>query len=145
MGGMVYYASLDEPELKKGDVALLSVEVLDVNTIENHINLKTIFLVKNYGNKTMTIPMISYELFANGKSIGTSSYSTEDIPMTGRALFLPGLEMPLDSTIKIKLTEKINDVYNAIANGEYVEYSVKGMYTIETAWHLIEKEFESSL
>ena len=32
---MVYYASLDEPELKKGDVALLSVEVLDVNTIEN--------------------------------------------------------------------------------------------------------------
>jgi len=145
MGGMVYYASLDAPELEKGDVVLLSVEVLDVNTIENHINLETIFLVKNYGNKTMTIPMIAYELFANGVSLGTSSYSTEDIPMTGRALFLPGLEMPLESTIKIKLTEKINDVYNAIAKGENVEYSVKGMYTIETAWHLIEKEFEGSL
>ena len=142
---MVYYSGLDAPELEKGEVILMSVEVLDVNTIDNHINLETIFLVKNHGNKTMTIPMISYELFANGESLGTSSYSTEDIPMTGRALFLPGLEMPLDSQIKIKLTEKINDVYNAIANGEYVEYSVKGMYPIETAWHLIEKEFEGSL
>ncbi len=119
--------------------------IVEIDSIENRLFLNVVFGITNYGERTVTVPEISFELFANGKSVGTSSYSTEDIPMTGRALFLPGLEMPLDSQIKIKLTEKINDVYNAIANGEYVEYSVKGMYTIETAWHLIEMEFESSL
>jgi len=107
--------------------------------------LKVSFLITNHGERTFVIPVISYELFANGKSIGTSSYSVEDIPMTGRAPFYPGAEIPLDSYLKIFLTESNSDEYLAIVNDESVEFSVKGQYTIETAWQLVEKEFESSL
>ena len=142
---MVGVSLLDIPELEKSQLRLGSVEVTGINTIENHAKLKVSFLITNHGERTFVIPVISYELFANGKSIGTSSYSVEDIPMTGRAPFYPGAEIPLDSYLKISLTESNSDEYLAIVNGESVEFSVKGQYTIETAWQLIEKEFESSL
>jgi hypothetical protein len=47
--------------------------------------------------------------------------------------------------MKIFQTEDYNDEYLAIVNGEYVEFSVKGQYTVETAWQLLDIEFESSL
>jgi len=145
MAAMVGVSVMDIPELEKSEIRLASVEVTDVNTIDDRITMKTSFLITNHGAKTFVIPVISYELFANGKSIGTSSYSVEDIPMTGRAPFYPGAEIPLDSIIKIVLSESNSDEYFALVNGEHVEFSVKGQYTIETAWQLIEKEFESSL
>ncbi len=142
---MVGVSLLDIPELEKSQLRLGSVEVTDVNTIDNHAKLKISFLITNHGERTFVIPVISYELFANGKSIGTSSYSVEDIPMTGRAPFYPGAEIPLESFMKIFQTEDNSDEYLAIVNGESVEFSVKGQYTIETAWQLIEKEFDSPL
>ena len=142
---MMGVSLMDIPELEKSQIRLGSVEVTGVNTIENHAKLKVSFLITNHGERTFVIPVISYELFANGKSLGTSSYSVEDIPMTGRAPFYPGAEIPLDSSLKIFLTENNSDEYLAIINGESVEFSVKGQYTIETAWQLIEKDFESSL
>ena len=142
---MMGVSLMDIPELEKSQLRLGSVEVTGINTIENHAKLKVSFLITNHGERTFVIPVISYELFANGKSIGTSSYSVEDIPMTGRAPFYPGAEIPLDSSLKIFLTENNSDEYLAIINGESVEFSVKGQYTIETAWQLIEKDFESSL
>jgi|TARA_B100001750_G_scaffold59226_1_gene46948 hypothetical protein len=145
MFAMVGVSLMDIPELEKSQLRLGSVEVTGVNTIENHAKLKVSFLITNHGERTFVIPVISYELFANGKSLGTSSYSVEDIPMTGRAPFYPGAEIPLDSFLKISLTENNSDEYLAIINGESVEFSVKGQYTIETAWQLVEKDFESSL
>ena len=145
MFAMVGVSLMDIPELEKSQLRLGNVEVIDINTIDNHAELKVSFLITNHGERTFVIPVISFELFANGKSIGTSSYSVEDIPMTGRAPFYPGAEIPLDSHLKIFLTESNSDEYLAIINGEPVEFSVKGQYTIETAWQLVEKEFESSL
>jgi len=145
MFAMVGVSLMDIPELEKSQIRLGSVEVTGINTIENNAKLKVSFLITNHGERTFVIPVISYELFANGKSIGTSSYSVEDIPMTGRAPFYPGAEIPLDSYLKIFLTENNSDEYLAIINGEVVEFSVKGQYTIETAWQLVEKDFESSL
>ena len=142
---MMGVSLMDIPELEKSQLRLGSVEVTGINTIENHAKLKVSFLITNHGERTFVIPVISYELFANGKSIGTSSYSVEDIPMTGRAPFYPGAEIPLDSYMKISLTESNSDEYLAIVNGEFVEFSVKGQYTIETAWQLLEKEFDSTL
>ena len=142
---MMGVSLMDIPELEKSQLRLGSVEVTGINTIENHAKLKVSFLITNHGERTFVIPVISYELFANGKSIGTSSYSVEDIPMTGRAPFYPGAEIPLDSYLKISLTESNSDEYLAIVNGEFVEFSVKGQYTIETPWQLLEHELHSTL
>ena len=45
----------------------------------------------------------------------------------------------------INLTDDIEDVYNAIAVGENLDYRVVGQYTVETAWQVIDMQFESSI
>ena len=145
MGFFVFYASLDNPELEKIEIELASVNLIDVNSIENHATLETSFLIKNPSEKTFTIAIISYELFANGNSIGTGQYSTVDIPMPGRAAFYPGSEIALKNFFKLTLDDNNVQEYQSITNGENVQYRVKGEVTVENAWSIIEKNFESSL
>ena len=145
MGGIVYYSTLDFPELEKSELELLSVDVVEIDSISNRMYLKLIFGVTNYGERTVTVPEISFELFANGKSLGSSSYSVSDIPLNGRALMLSGMQVPLQSEITINLTDDIKDIYEDISNGENLNYRVIGQYTIETAWHVIDIPFDSSI
>jgi len=145
MGGIVYYSTLDFPELEKSELELLSVDVVEVNSIDNRMYLELVFGVTNHGERTVTVPEISYELFANGKSLGSSSYSVSDIPLNGRALLLSGMQLPLATEITINLTDDIKDVYEAIAAGESLDYRATGQYTIETAWQVIDTKFESSI
>jgi len=145
MGGIVYYSTLDFPELEKSELELLSVDVVEVNSIDNRMYLELVFGVTNYGERTVTVPEISYELFANGKSLGSSSYSVSDIPLNGRALMLSGMQVPLVAEITINQTDDIKDIYEAIAVGESLDYRVTGQYTIETAWQVIDLQFDSSI
>jgi LEA14-like dessication related protein len=145
MGGIVYYASLDNPQLEQVEIELSNVELIDVNSIENRAKLQTTFLVKNPSEKTFTVSIITYELFANGNSIGTGQYSTQDIAMPGRAAFYPGSEIPLKSTFQLVLSDVNIQEYQSITRGESIQYSVKGIITTETAWSLVEKEFQSSM
>jgi len=144
LGGIVYYSTLDFPELEKSELELLSVDVVEVDSIQNRMHLELVFGVTNYGERTVTVPEISFELFANGKSLGSSSYSVSDIPLNGRALMLPGMQVPLVGEITINLTDDIKDVYEAIAAGESLGYRVTGQYTIETAWQIMDIQFDSS-
>ncbi|KAG2480248.1 MAG: hypothetical protein NPMRd3_90004 [Nitrosopumilales archaeon] len=145
MGFFVYYASLDNPELEKIEIELAGVDLKDVNSIENRATLEISLLIKNPSEKTFTIAIISYELFANGNSIGTGQYSTVDIPMPGRAAFYPGSEIALKNFFQLTLDDNNVQEYQSITNGENVQYRVIGEVTVETAWSIIEKNFESSL
>ena len=145
MGGFVYYASLDNPALEEIEIQLTDVEIIDVNNIENKAKLQTTFLVKNPSEKTFTVAIIAYELFVNDSSIGTGQYSTADIAMPGRAAFYPGSEIPLKNIFQLILTETNAPHYQSIIEGESVKYTVKGIVTVETAWSLVEKEFENSV
>ena len=145
MGGIVYYSTLDFPELEKSELELVSVDVVEIDSISNRMYLKLVFGVTNYGDRTVTVPVISYELFANGKSLGSSSYDVSDIPMNGRALMLSGMRVPLVGEMTVNLTDDIKDVYEAIVAGESLDYRVIGQYTIETAWQVVDIQFDSSI
>ena len=145
MGAIVYYSTLDFPELEKSELDLLSVDVVEIDSIENRIFLKIIFGITNNGERTVTVPEISFELFANGRSLGSSSYSISDIPMTGRVLLTSGLQVTVPAEITINLTDDNKDIYEAIAAGESLDYRVIGQYTIETAWQLLDLQFDSSI
>jgi len=145
MGAIVYYSTLDFPELEKSELDLLSVDVVEIDSIENRMFLKVIFGITNHGEKTVTVPVISYQFFANGEFMGTSNFSSEDIPLTGRALLISGMEIPFTTEIKINLTKENENEYMKIANGEHVDYSADGLYTIETAWQVIDVEFKNLL
>jgi len=145
MGGIVYYSTLDFPELEKSELELLSVDVVEVDSIQNRMHLDLVFGVTNHGERTVTVPEISFELFANGQSLGSSSYSISDIPMTGRVLLTSGLQVSVPGEITINLTDNNKDIYEAIAAGESLDYRVTGQYTIETAWQVIDIQFDSSI
>ena len=47
MGGIVYYASLDNDDLSMATIELQSVELTDVNSVESRATLQVIFLVEH--------------------------------------------------------------------------------------------------
>jgi len=144
MGGGVYYASLDNPQLEKATVELSTVELRDVNTIENRATMTVTFLVTNPSDLTFTIPLIAYELSGAGGPLGSASYSTEDVAMPGRAAFYPGTEIPLKSKFSFVLTDVNKTVYEKIVTGQHVEYSATGMITVESAWSIVEMNFDTN-
>ncbi len=145
MGGIVYYASLDNPALEKVEIELVSVEITDVNKIENKAKLQVTFLVTNPSEKTFTVPSISYQLYGDGVLIGPGQYSTEDVAMPGRAAFYPDASIPLDSRFVITSSEINSEIYQKLVNNEIQTFKTDGVITVETAWSIVEKEFESSI
>ena len=144
MGIIVWYASLDNPELEQVEVELLNVEIKDVNKIENSAKLEVTFLVKNPSEKTLTVPIIGYQLYADDQLLGSGQYSTEDIAMPGRAVFYPGAEIPLKNIFILNKSDINSEIYQAILDGRINNFSAEGSITTETSWSLIEKEFKTS-
>ena len=144
MGIIVWYASLDNPELEQVEIKLLNVEVKDVNKIENSAKLEITFLVKNPSKKTFTVPIIGYQLYADDKLLGSSQYSTEDIAMPGRAVFYSGVEIPLKNTFILNKSDVNSEIYQAVLDGNITSFSAEGSITTETSWSLVEKAFKTS-
>lgn len=145
MGGIVYYASLDNSQLEQVEVELSNVHIREVNTIESRAKLEVTFLVKNPSEKTFTVPVIGYKLFADGVLLGSGQYSTEDIAMPGRAVFYPGSEIPLKNTITLNRSDINEDIYNAVLNEQVTTFSAEGNVTSETSWSIIEKDFTTEM
>ena len=102
------------------------------------------FLVTNPSDLTFTVPLISYQLYGDGVSLGSASYSTEDVAMPGRAAFYPSTEIPLDNKFSFVLTDVNETVYEKIVTGQSVQYSATGMITVESAWSIVEMNFDSN-
>ena len=143
MGGIVYYASLDNDDLSMATIELGEVELIDVNSIENRATLKVTFLVSNPGDVTVTVPVISYQLYADGSEIGSGAYSTEDVAMPGRAAFYPDAEIPLKNKLTIVMSEMNETVYNKIVSGQVIQYAATGQMTVESAWSIVELDFDT--
>ena len=144
IGFFVWYASLDNPELEKVEIDLMGVEVGSINKVENTAELKINFLVTNPSEKTFTVSLINYELYADGQYLANGQYSTADIPMPGRAIFHSGAQIPLENSIELQKSEVSNEIYQAVLDDKINSFTAKGIITTESAWSLVEKEFESS-
>lgn len=142
MGGLFYYVSLDRPELEKVRIGLDGVRIIDVDTVSDTAKLEVSFMVANPSEKTFTVPVISYDLTANGVPIGSGVYSTEDVSMPGRAAFYAGVEIPLKNTFVLAKGTVDDDLYDLIVSDSgSVEYGATGVITVETSWSIIEEDF----
>ena len=143
MGGIVYYASLDNVDLAQVEIQLTSVELIDINTIDNQASFNVTFLVKNPSDITLTVPLIAYQLYGNGILLGSGLYSTADIAMPGRAAFFPDTEIPLKNTFTLSKSEVSSEIYQAAIENRINSFSAEGIITAESSWSLIEKEFKT--
>ncbi len=145
MGGIVLYAGQDNPELELAEINLVGVDVVSIDKISGKLKIETTFLISNQGEKTFTVPLISYDIFADGVRLASGQYSTEDIAMPGRAAFYPDAKIALKSTTSIAKEDVDSQLYNALVDGEFRKYSAQGILTVESAWSVVEKEFQTSM
>jgi len=144
LGGIIWYASLDNPKLQQVEIDMGTVKLVSENSLEGKAKLDVGFVIKNPSDKTFTVSRIDYELFANGVSVGKGQYSTEDVAMPGRAAFYPNAEIELPSPFTLTTTTENADQYTTITTQGPVVYSAKGLIVVESAWSLVEKEFNIS-
>ena len=145
MGGIVYYASLDNVELEQAEIELASVELRDISKINNQAKFDVTFLVKNPSEKTFTVSLIGYQLYGDGELLGSGQYSTADIALPGRAVFYPGAEVPLKNTFVLSKSEVNSDIYQAAIDNKITSFEAEGSLTTETSWSVTEKEFKSGI
>ena len=143
MGGIVYYASLDNASLEQAEIKLASVELMDVSNINNQAKFDVTFLIKNPSEKTFTVSQIGYQLFGNGELIGSGQYSAIDVALPGRAVFYPGAEVPLKSKLTLSKSEVNSEIYDDMINNRITSFMAEGSITTETSWSISEKEFKS--
>ncbi len=144
MGGIIFYASLDNVELDQVEIKLTSVELLDVNTVDNQAKFQVTFLIKNPSNKTLTVSVIDFKLYGDDKLLGSGLYSTADIALPGRALFYPGAEIPLKNIFVLNKSEINSEIYEDAINERITDFSAEGKITSQTTWSEVDKEFKTS-
>lgn len=145
MGGIVYYASLDNEKLEQVEVELGAVELRNVSNIDGQAKFDVTFLVRNPSDKTFTVSLISYQLYADGELLGSGQYSTADIALPGRAVFYSGAEVPLKNTFVLAKTEANAGLYQRAVDGAVAGFGAEGIITAESSWSTIEKEFSSGI
>ena len=143
MGGIVYYASLDNVDLDQVEIELTNVEFRDVNTINNQAKFDVTFLVKNPSDKTFTVSVIEYKLYADGTFLGSGIYSTADIALPGRALFSSGAEIPLKNIFVLSKGDVNSEIYEAMIDNRVTSFSAEGSITTQSSWSEAQKEFKT--
>ena len=143
MGGIIFYASLDNVELEQIEIELTSVELKNINTVDNQAKFDVTFLVKNPSDKTLTVSQIDYQLYGDGELIGTGLYSTADVSLPGRAIFYSGAEIPLKNIFVLSKSETNSEIYQDSINEKFISFSAEGKITTQTAWSEIDMDFNT--
>ena len=141
MGGIVYYASLDNVSLEQVEVELTDVVLREAGESEAKFTLT--FLVKNSSEKTFVVPVIEYQLYGDDVLLGSGKYSTEDVALPGRAQIFGGAEVPLKNTFILNKSEVGSEIYQSVVNNEITNFIVEGMIITQSTWSVAETEFRT--
>ena len=141
MGGIVYYASLDNVSLEQVEVELTDITLREAG--ENEAKFTLTFLVKNSSEKTYVVPVIAYQLYGDNVLLGSGKYSTEDVALPGRAQIFGGGEVPLKNTFILNKSEVNSEIYQSMINNEITNFVVEGMIITQSTWSVVETEFRS--
>ncbi|MFB5623420.1 MAG: hypothetical protein ACE5RP_00665 [Nitrosopumilus sp.] len=143
MGGIVFYASLDNVGLEQVEIELTSVKLKEVNSENNQAKFDVTFLVKNPSDKTLTVSLIDYQLYGDEKLLGKGQYSTVDISLPGRAIFYSGAEIPLKNIFVLSKSETNSELYEDAINEKIVSFSAEGKITTQTSWSEADIDFKT--
>ena len=143
MGGIIFYASLDNVELEQVEIKLTNVELINLNMTSEQAKFEVTFLVKNPSDKTLTVSIIDYQLYGDGSLLGSGIYSTADVALPGRALFTSGAEIPLNNIFVLNKNEVSPEIYEKAVNGKINDFTSEGRITTQTSWSETDKDFKT--
>jgi len=146
---IIFYPLLVQTPFNLEDVhiQLSKVALASGSQGEQELQLRVTFNVTNDSDYTLTTSKIEYDLFADGKSVGSDMISYEDIPVNGRpALFPSAPGIPITDTLTLKYSDAQADLFNKILNdSSSIKWSATGSSTIESGTTFQEKPFSSEL
>ena len=143
MGGIIFYASLDNDQLEQIEIELTDVKLVNVNTVNNQAKFEVTFLVTNPSDKTLTVSQIDFQLYGDSELLGSGLYSTADIALPGRALFISGAEIPLKNIFILSKSEVNSKIYEDAINERITSFSAEGNIITQTSWSEAEKDFKT--
>ncbi|HJM79262.1 MAG TPA: hypothetical protein QF656_01820 [Nitrosopumilus sp.] len=141
MGGIVYYASLDNESLNQVNVELADVVLREVE--DNEAKFIVTFLIKNPSEKIYVVPIIEYKLYGNDVLLGSGKYSTEDVALPGRAQIFAGGEVPLKNTFILDKSEINSEIFQSMIKNEITDFVAEGIITTQSTWSVAENEFRT--
>ena len=141
MGGIVYYASLDNVSLEQVEVELTDVVLREAG--DNEAKFVVTFLVKNSSEKIFVVPVIEYQLYSDDVLLSSGKYSTEDVTLPGRAQIFAGGEVPIKNTFILNKSEVGSEIYQSMINNEISNFVVEGMIITQSTWSVAENEFRT--
>ena len=141
MGGIVYYASLDNVSLEQVEVELTDVVLREAG--DNEAKFVVTFLVKNSSEKIFVVPVIEYQLYSDDVLLSSGKYSTEDVALPGRAQIFAGGEVPIKNTFILNKSEVGSEIYQSMINNEISNFVVEGMIITQSTWSVAENEFRT--
>ena len=144
MGGIIFYASLDNVELEQVEIELTNVELINVNTAGDQAKFEVTFLIANPSDKTLTVSVIDYQLYGDDMLLGSGLYSTADVALPGRALFYSGAEIPLKNTFVLDRDDVSPEIYEKAVNEKIDDFKSEGRITTQTSWSEVDKDFKTS-
>ena len=101
------------------------------------------FTITNPSDKTLTVSQIDFQLYGNDELLGTGVYSTADIALPGRALFVSGAEIPLKNIFVLSKSEINSEVYEDAINERLTSFSAEGKIITQTSWSETDKDFKT--
>ena len=135
------------PEIDVDKVSIdLTRVALSPESGEQELTLQITFTVVNSNDVTLTTSKIDYELFADGKPVGTDILSYEDVPVNGRPALFSGSSVPLRDSFVLKYSDEEAELYNSIlTNSTQIDWKVTGNAIIESGTVSVPKEFSDEL
>jgi hypothetical protein len=132
------------------DVDKVSIDLtrvaLSPESGQQELTLEITFTVVNNNDVTLTTSKIDYELFADGKPVGTDVLSYEDVPVNGRPALFSGSSVPLRDSFVLKYSDEQAEMYNSIlTNSTQLDWKVTGNAIIESGTVSVPKEFSDEL
>ncbi|MFQ5940485.1 MAG: hypothetical protein ACE5KA_02145 [Nitrososphaerales archaeon] len=147
--GLVGFTNLEQ-DIISPDITV-TLENVKMKKIDNN-NPDLMFVqvdvaILNEAEQTLAVSQIDYDMYANETLIGRGSLSLQDIPLTGRAPLFPGSVTTLPTEMQLRKSEDIVEVWDKLFNNDTqdITWQAEGVAQIETAFTIIEKDFESSL
>jgi hypothetical protein len=132
------------------DVDKVSIDLtrvaLSPESGQQELTLEITFTVVNNNDVTLTTSKIDYELFADGKPVGTDVLSYEDVPVNGRPALFSGSSVPLRDSFVLKYSDEEAEMYhNILTNSTQLNWQVTGNAIIESGTVSVPKEFSDEL
>jgi hypothetical protein len=149
LAGLVGFTNLEQEEIGPlVDVALADVRMKGIDKENPTLMIVRVdFTIFNETKQTLTIAKIDYDMYANEQFIGRGILSLEDAPLTGRAPLFPGTPTTLPSEMQLRQSPEVMHVWDELKDGntDDIKWRADGVAQIETAFSIIEKEFDSTL